>query len=1114
MAKGAVKELDRRGRNYTAVVVGSEAYAVELRFPDGVRPDGRLRSRCSCPGWRSWGECKHEYAALLAVLEFDAVAPDAHGVEHSLDPSPFLPPTPLDATRRLAELGRLWTRDEDDRSEPESHGEALVLGLRLELPSGGLDSAVRLRPVVARRVELDADSASAVDAVDSGAGADASVWRPFTFRDVAYLDDESRGVHDLVDLALDAEAGLVREMRPGSGLLDALRIEDDALSKIVALLPAAAGLRRPTRNPRTHGPSPQLVVEERPFSFGIHLSSVGGAQRLSAVLRRGDDEFALVGTDSSGTPGVLEPTDASRASAPSARLVSFGWLLLDGGRLAPIEAGRGALVWQHFATHDSFDLTGADEERAALFALAETVGAHLTGVDLPPLEPCEPQPLLRIDATPHWWPDSKLPCSIVFRYGSREVRVSDRERSTIVANEVRYERAFDAERRLSEQAFALGLEPPASYMAEDDCDAWTATRSLSATVRAFMDAGWTVEAEGHALRPHSESVARVSSGVDWFGVGGEVRFDGATVPLPEVLRAARSGASWVQLGDGSRGMLPEDWLERWRWLELGRVGGGDGGEDGTVRFDRQQGWLIDALLSARGPVDADAGFRRFVERLESFEAIEPKDPPASFEGELREYQREGLGWFAYLERLGVGGCLADDMGLGKTVQVLAWLEARRRRRPKKGEERRPSLVVVPRSLLFNWKDEAARFTPRMRVALHHGPQRKRAIEATFSADLVVTTYGTLRRDAALFEDEVFDAVVLDEAQAIKNERSQASKAVRLLDARQRVALSGTPVENRIDELWALFEFLNPGMLGTVPAFKRLLGGAAFETGSVADEDDPEERRRATVRAIGRAIRPFFLRRTKAEVLTDLPEKTEQVVQVELPTKQRKAYEEAAAFYRAQLLGAEAVDADDASAMPDTMSVLTALLRLRQLACHPGLVDPDRTMEPSGKLDELIPMLTEIVAEGHKAVVFSQFTTLLELVAQRLEHEDIAYEELTGRTRDRKARVERFQNDPGVPLFLISLKAGGTGLNLTAADFVFLLDPWWNPAAEAQAIDRAHRIGRTRPVHAYRLVARDTIESRVLELQESKRDLAASLMEGAASHTSQISRADLRLLLER
>ncbi|MEZ5980342.1 MAG: DEAD/DEAH box helicase [Planctomycetota bacterium] len=562
----------------------------------------------------------------------------------------------------------------------------------------------------------------------------------------------------------------------------------------------------------------------------------------------------------------------------------------------------------------------------------------------------------------------------------------------------------------------------------------------------------------------------------------------------------------MKLGDGSRGMLPERWLERWQWLEMGREG-----EDGEVRFARHQAWLIDALLDAQGRVDTDVEYRRFVDGLAKFERIEAVDPPSTFRGELRGYQREGLGWFAHLERLGIGGCLADDMGLGKTVQVLAWLESRRTRRAKKGEERRPSLVVVPRSLLFNWKDEAARFTPRMRVALHHGTGRGKLVDETFAADLVLTTYGTLRRDAALFDDQPFDVVVLDEAQAIKNEGSQASKAVRLLEARQRVALSGTPVENHIDELWALFEFLNPGMLGSVPAFRRLLAGKALGASAGDDPEEAAERRNAAIRAVGRAIRPFFLRRTKDAVLTDLPEKTEQIVHVELPARQRKAYDAAADYYRARFLGADVVDEGNGESF-DTMIALTAILRLRQLACHQGLVDAERAKDPSGKLDELVPMLAELVGEGHKAVVFSQFTTFLDLVADRLENEGLAFTTLTGATRDRKKPVELFQNDPSTPILLVSLKAGGTGLNLTAADYVFLLDPWWNPAVEAQAVDRAHRIGRTRPVHAYRLVARDTIESRVLELQASKRLLAATLMDGAAASAGEITREDLRALL--
>jgi SNF2 family DNA or RNA helicase len=432
------------------------------------------------------------------------------------------------------------------------------------------------------------------------------------------------------------------------------------------------------------------------------------------------------------------------------------------------------------------------------------------------------------------------------------------------------------------------------------------------------------------------------------------------------------------------------------------------------------------------------------------------------------------------------------MGVGKTAQVLALLETRREQRAT-GESVRPSLVVVPRSLVFNWKEEAARFTPQLKILDHTGLGR--SDEGFGECDVILTTYGTLRRDAAMMKDVEFDYIVLDEAQSIKNATTENAKAVRLLRGAHRLALSGTPVENHLGELWSLFEFLNPGMLGAASVFKL--------AGNAARNPDDETRR-----LLAHALRPFILRRTKEQVARELPEKTEQTIYCEMEPEQRKLYNELRQHYRNALL--KRIETDGLA--KSKMMVLEALLRLRQAACHPGLIDGKRAEEPSAKLDTLLEQLREVMDEGHKALVFSQFTSLLSIVRERLDQDGVNYEYLDGSTRDRQSPVERFQNDPDCRLFLVSLKAGGLGLNLTAAEYVFLLDPWWNPAVEAQAIDRAHRIGQTRQVFAYRLIARDTVEEKVLELQKTKRDLAAAIIGADNSLIRNLKREDLELLL--
>lgn len=651
-----------------------------------------------------------------------------------------------------------------------------------------------------------------------------------------------------------------------------------------------------------------------------------------------------------------------------------------------------------------------------------------------------------------------------------------------------------------------------------------APRHLPKAVRKLLAAGWRVEAEGKLYRRPGNIQIEVRSGVDWFELHGSVEYGTTTARLPELLAAVKRGDSVVRLDDGSFGMLPEEWLQKY-----GVLAGLGTAQDDHLRFKPTQAGLLDALLLSLPEASCDALFETVRVRIRSFEGIRPAGEPAGFAGQLRGYQREGLGWICFLREFGFGGCLADDMGLGKTVQVLALLESRRQEQMEaplalsamqsQGGYRtldtparpahpagaggtgsvtrrsKPSLVVVPRSLVFNWKQEAARFAPQLRVLDHTGVERRCDPGSFNGFDLVLTTYGTLRRDAAFFKDVEFDYVILDEAQAIKNANTASAKSARLLRANHRLVLSGTPVENHLGELWSLFEFLNPGMLGSASVFR--LGGAGAR--------NPDEETR---RLLARALRPFILRRTKSQVARELPAKLEQTLYCELESEQRRLYNELREHYRNSLLGRIERDGLGKS----KIQVLEALLRLRQAACHPGLIDKARSGETSAKLDMLLPQLIEVLEEDHKVLVFSQFTSLLAIVRQRLDSEKIAYLYLDGRTRDRGALVECFQNQPEPKLFLISLKAGGLGLNLTAAEYVFLLDPWWNPAVEAQAIDRTHRIGQTRQVFAYRLIARDTVEEKVLALQQTKRDLADAIIREDNSLISNLSREDLELLL--
>jgi superfamily II DNA or RNA helicase len=617
-----------------------------------------------------------------------------------------------------------------------------------------------------------------------------------------------------------------------------------------------------------------------------------------------------------------------------------------------------------------------------------------------------------------------------------------------------------------------------------NCDIEISAKSLGPAVRGLIERGWLVRAAGQQVRQAGKLQFHVKSNIDWFELHADVDFEGRTVAFPELLSALARGDSTVRLDDGSLGILPEEWFRQYALL----AGLGVSQED-HVRFARNQVGLLDALLAAQDHVDYDSTFAQLRERLQSFQGIGIVQEPDGFVGKLRDYQREGVGWLKFLQEFNFGGCLADDMGLGKTIQLLALLRDRHLAR----EVHKPSLVVVPKSLVFNWQQECKTFTPQLSVLEYTGLERSKLRKQFKQVDLILTTYGTLRRDILQLKDVEFDYVVLDEAQAIKNARSQIAKAARLLHADHRLALSGTPIENHLGDLWSIFEFLNPGMLGRATVFK---------------PESLEATDQASRQVLAQALRPFILRRTKREVASELPEKVEQTIYCKMGEHQSKLYAELREHYRASLLGLVRRE----GLAKSKIHVLEALLRLRQAACHPALLNENSEDESSAKLDVLTWHLEELLSEGHKVLVFSQFTSMLAIVKKHLDKKNIVYEYLDGQTRRRKEHVERFQNDPSVGVFLISLKAGGLGLNLTAADYVFILDPWWNPAVEAQAIDRAHRIGQNRQVFAYRLICRDTVEEKIAALQEQKKDLADAILQADNNLIRDLTAEDLELLL--
>ncbi len=556
-----------------------------------------------------------------------------------------------------------------------------------------------------------------------------------------------------------------------------------------------------------------------------------------------------------------------------------------------------------------------------------------------------------------------------------------------------------------------------------------------------------------------------------FGVRfhGEAR-DGQSVDLSaeRVVRAWRSGTFAVEGIDGGLAWLPQAWLDRHGPILEQFIAARDA-QGKMPRWAKPAAAALCRALDAPPPPEL-AGLAALVD---DFAGIPSAPLPPELRAALRDYQRQGVDWLCLLRDAGIGALLADDMGLGKTLQTLCAVDGR-------------TLVVAPTSTLHNWAAEIAKFRPELRVNLYHGARR--SLDA--SADLTLTSYAVLRLDRELLAKAAWDVLVLDEAQAIKEPTTATASAAFELPARWRVALTGTPVENRLTELWSLSHFLNPGLLG---------GRKDFVTRYARRIELGHARAAVELQA---KIRPFVLRRRKVDVVPELPPRTEIVLRCTLDAQERAVYDSLRAATHAEV-------AQRLAAGGDMIEALELLLRLRQAACHPALV-PGQSATRSSKVDLLTEQLTQIIGAGHRALVFSQWTTLLDLVEDALEAADITFIRLDGKTDDRAAVVARFQDPEGPPVMLVSLRAGGTGLNLTAADHVYLLDPWWNPAVEDQAADRTHRIGQQRPVFVHRLVAEGTVEEKILELHQRKRALADTVIEGAA--TPALTRQDLIELL--
>lgn len=579
----------------------------------------------------------------------------------------------------------------------------------------------------------------------------------------------------------------------------------------------------------------------------------------------------------------------------------------------------------------------------------------------------------------------------------------------------------------------------------------------------------------------------------WFNLEINVEYDDISVPIDKIWKAWTQGKRYVQLKDGTYTSLPESWLEK-LGHKLAALGL-DLEKPPKKRFENFEAPILDKILEDIPETTSDAFWNVLREKLHDFTEIKQVQAPKGLNATLRPYQIQGVSYMNFLHEYHFGGILADEMGLGKTIQTLTFLQYMK----EKGHKG-PNLIIVPTSVLPNWEREAQKFVPDMKRLVIYGSKRENLFKQIESSELIITTYALLRRDLDELLKFEFNAIILDEAQNIKNPNTITARSVRRMQARFRLCLSGTPIENTLLELWSLFEFLMPGFLGSQ---------AAFQKGFVKPIKDGDDDSLGYLKA---RVKPFILRRTKNEVAKDLPPKVENIYYSALLEDQMELYAALAKKLKEQVLQ----DVDEKGIGQSQISILDALLKLRQICCHPRLLKLDmpglNTNLSSGKFEAFKDLVTSIIDDGHKVLVFSQFVQMLHIIRNWLHMVEIPFCYLDGTSKDRFEQVDRFNNSPEIPIFLISLKAGGTGLNLTSADYVIHYDPWWNPAVEDQATDRTHRIGQTRQVFSYKMICENTVEEKILKLQESKKGIADSIIPGQSAWKS-LTRSDLEMLFE-
>lgn len=691
---------------------------------------------------------------------------------------------------------------------------------------------------------------------------------------------------------------------------------------------------------------------------------------------------------------------------------------------------------------------------------------------------------------------------LYFKYGTytfpagsdREVTVKmERHGDNYIFHRVK--RSLVWEKNRLNELLSLGLKKAGSLFVHLEVDQKYAGASsdifdwLGENYDVISEKGFTVEQPDGQKRfvlGNSKVNLEFRESNDWFDLQAVVQFGPYQIPFIELKHHILNHIREFTLPSGETAIIPDKWFTQFENLLHFAEGKHD------LRLKKHHIGLINDFTESEL---AGITIERKLQKLIAFEETEVVSVPVKFNGKLRSYQKAGYDWFHFLRKYHFGGCLADDMGLGKTVQTLALLQKIKEENEAAGMHT-TSLIIMPTSLIYNWQNEAEKFAPELKILAHTGTFRNKDVSRFMQYDVVFTTYGITRIDIDLISELFFDYIILDESQNIKNPSSKAYKAVRRLKSKHKLVLSGTPVENSVNDLWTQMSFINPGLLGSQHYFQ-----TDFVTPIEKKKDEEKARKLQAL------IKPFVLRRTKSQVAAELPEKTEQLFYCKMSEEQEQYYEKVKSEYRNDLLRS----IEDGTYRAGQVHLLQGLTKLRQLANHPEMIDSSYEGE-SGKFENVINTLENVLSRGHKVLVFSQFVRQLQIYKKHFDNQNIPYAYLDGATRNRGEVVQEFRENEDIRLFLISIKAGGVGLNLTEADYVFILDPWWNPAVEQQAVDRTHRIGQDKKVFIYKFITKDSVEEKILALQNRKKGFAESLITTEESFIKSLSAEDIKEIL--